>query len=112
MTVSANNTQDFGYMLGQIDGKLDGIQALLTSIVQRADDHEARIKSLEAWHQSVTGQARGAKSVAKVAWSIVAALTTLVTGMGGFIASQLMDFKTVRHTEPTEQAAPALTPIG
>lgn len=36
------------FMLGRLDGKLDGICTQLASITSRADGHETRIRDLEA----------------------------------------------------------------
>jgi hypothetical protein len=42
-----NSSQELLLLLGRLEGKLDGIQATLHSIQQRADGHEIRISSLE-----------------------------------------------------------------
>lgn len=45
---STPNNPDMLILLGKLDGKLDGIGAQLQAIINRADQHDARLASLES----------------------------------------------------------------
>ena len=110
--MSDDRSTDYGFMLGKIDGKIDGITQRLNSDRQRVDQHESRIQQIETvihqraghsssiatlgtrldtvedWKSDVTSQGTGALKISKIFWAIGA-------GLIGIMSGQLIDFEKI-----------------
>lgn len=74
---------DMLMLLGRLDGKLDGIQATLTSMSARADGHEMRLNDHEIRLTTIETTARTSVSALNVVWGVIAATVLPLAGYFG-----------------------------